>query len=109
MTTKRIAAVAAALVLGGEAARAKEDGTGLGVESRASMSIANPAYAVGVAGMYAWRHLEVGGFLELNPWQNLEQMRTTMGSTNSGVVAHYVFGSHEDVRVRVGILPARTA
>ena len=89
--------------LGASAARADDEHRGWRAEARASLSVQNPAYAFGGAGAYAWRRFEVGGFAELNPWYDANREMMSLGSTNFGVLAHYLHSIRPDVRLRVGL------
>jgi MYXO-CTERM domain-containing protein len=77
---------------------------GYHTEVRASMSVQNPAYAVGLAGAWAWTRFEAGAFAELNPWYSYDAQRMSMGATNVGIFAHYLqpLGS-PDVLLRAGL------
>jgi hypothetical protein len=96
-------AAAAAVLCGAGAARAGVDRTGFQMEVRISFSLQNPAFAIGLAGFYSWASTEIGAFVEVNPWQSVEQGRMSMGVTNVGVIGHYLFNARPDMDVRVGI------
>jgi hypothetical protein len=105
--TVSLAIVAAAISVGLSAtatpARADDDHVGWRGEARASISVQNPAYALGLAGAYAWRRAEVGGFAELNPWYDANREMMSLGATNLGVFAHYLHPIRSDIRLRVGM------
>ncbi len=104
---------AAAALLAPSAARAHPPGgptqaftdgpRGYRSEVRASLSVQNPAYAVGFTGAWAWRRAEAGGFVEINPWYSVEKRYTQLGATNVGAFAHYLHPIRRDVRVRAGL------
>jgi hypothetical protein len=99
-------ALALALGLGLAAAgsaRADDEHRGWRGEARASLSVQNPAYAFGGAGAFAWRRVEVGGFLELNPWYDANREMMSLGSTNFGVFTHYLHTLRPDLRLRAGL------
>jgi hypothetical protein len=73
------------------------------IEARASLSIDNPAYAFGVAGLYGFRHADVGVFAELNPWYSIERRRMSLGATNFGVLGHYLHPLRHDLVLRFGL------
>ena len=73
------------------------------VEARASLSIDNPAYAFGVAGLYGFKHADVGVFAELNPWYSIERRRMNLGATNFGVLGHYLHPLRHDLVLRFGL------
>jgi hypothetical protein len=104
---RRIAAVivlALALALGAATtARADDEHRGWRGEARASLSVQNPAYAFGGAGAFAWRRVEVGGFVELNPWYDVNRESMSLGATNFGVFTHYLHTLRPDLRLRAGI------
>ena len=85
------------------AARADDDHRGWRGEARASLSVQNPAYAFGGAGAYAWRRVEVGGFVELNPWYDVNREMMSLGATNFGVFTHYLHAIRPDLRIRAGV------
>src|SRR5262249_3149728 len=72
-------------------------------EARGSLSVQNPAYAFGGAGAFAWRRVEVGGFLELNPWYDVNREMMSLGATNFGVFTHYLHSLRPDLRLRAGV------
>jgi hypothetical protein len=65
--------------------------------------VQNPAYAFGGAVAYGWRHGEVGGFAELNPWYDTNREMMSLGSTNFGVFTHYLHSIRPDFRLRAGV------
>jgi hypothetical protein len=83
-------------------ARADSEGHGLHAEARASLSVDEPAYAFGAAALWGVGRAEVGGFAELNPWYSVERGKMTLGSTNFGVLAHYLHPLRSDLRLRFG-------
>jgi len=91
------------LAAAGSARAADDEHRGWRGEARASMSVQNPAYAIGGAGAYAWRRAEVGLFAELNPWYDANREVLAMGSTNFGVFAHYLHPLRPDLRLRAGL------
>jgi MYXO-CTERM domain-containing protein len=107
LTLRRRRLVVVAALVGLTAARtARADGDdhrGLRAAARASMSVQNPAYAIGLAGAYGWRRAEVGVFAELNPWYDANKEMLAMGSTNFGVFAHYLHPLRQDLRLRAGL------
>ena len=78
-------------------------GTGYHTEVRASLSVQNPAYAIRGAGVYAWKRVEVGGFLEFNPWYSAERATMSAGVTNLGVFVHYLHPIGTTARLRTGV------
>ncbi len=104
-----------ALVLTPRAARAEERGDeppapreprrvgGPRLEARASLSVDNPAYAFGVAGLYGFKHADVGVFAELNPWYSIDRRRMSLGATNFGVLGHYLHPLRRDLVLRFGL------
>jgi len=96
-------AIALALGLAATTARADDEHRGWRGEARASLSVQNPAYAFGGAGAFAWPHVEVGGFLELNPWYDTNRESMSLGATNFGVFTHVLHAIRPDVRLRAGI------
>ena len=95
--------VALAVLLAAAPSRADDEHLGWRGEARASLSVQNPAYAFGGAGAFAWRRAEVGGFVELNPWYDVNREMMSLGATNFGVLAHYLHPLRFDLRIRVGI------
>jgi hypothetical protein len=83
-------------------ARADADGRGWHAEARTSLSVENPAYAFGAAGMYGWSRADLGAFIELNPWYSIERNSMSLGATNFGVQAHYLHPLRSDLRLRFG-------
>ncbi len=77
-------------------------GRGFHAEGRASLSVDNPAYALGLAGLYGFSRADVGAFIELNPWYSVERGRMSMGATNLGALAHYIHPLRPDLRLRFG-------
>jgi MYXO-CTERM domain-containing protein len=73
------------------------------LETRASVSVDNPAYAFGVAGLYGFKRADVGVFAELNPWYSLERRRMSLGATNFGVLGHYLHPLRHDLVLRFGL------
>lgn len=73
------------------------------LEARGSLSVDNPAYAVGVAGLYGFKRADVGVFAELNPWYSIERRRMSMGATNFGVLGHYLHPLRRDLILRFGL------
>jgi hypothetical protein len=73
------------------------------VEARGSLSVDNPAYAFGVAGLYAFKRADVGAFAELNPWYSFERRRMSLGATNFGVLGHYLHPLRRDLVLRFGL------
>jgi hypothetical protein len=73
------------------------------VEARASMSVQNPAYALGVWGSWQFKRAQVGAFAELNPWYSVEKRQQVLGSTNVGVFAHYLHPIRPDFHYRLGL------
>ena len=76
---------------------------GARLEARASLSVDNPAYAFGLAGLYGFKHADVGVFAELNPWYSLERRRMSLGATNFGVLGHYLHPLRRDLVLRFGL------
>lgn len=76
---------------------------GLRVEGRASLSVDNPAYAFGAAGMFAFARADVGVFAELNPWYSIERRRMSLGATNFGILGHYLHPLRRDLVLRFGL------
>ena len=78
---------------------------GYHTEVRASMSVQNPAYGVGVMAAWAWKRFEVGAFGEFNPWYSAERQTTSAGATNVGLQAHYLhpLGTAATLRCGVGL------
>jgi uncharacterized protein (TIGR03382 family) len=100
---RRLAASALVLaLLWPREARADADGKGFHVEGRASLSVENPAYALGAAALWSLGRAEVGGFLELNPWYGVERHSMNLGVTNAGVLAHWLLPLRPDLRLRFG-------
>jgi len=95
--------VALAVLLAAAPSRADDEHLGWRGEARASLSVQNPAYAFGGAGAFAWRRAEVGGFVELNPWYDVNREMMSLGATNFGVLAHYLHPLRPDLRIRAGI------
>lgn len=85
------------------AARSPAPRHGFRVEARGSLSVDQPAYALGLAGRYAFARADVGLFAELNPWYGVERRRMSLGTTNFGVLAHYLHPLREDLRLRFGL------
>ena len=100
--TGALAALAVLALAAPASAAPREEG--LHLELRASMSVQNPAYAGGGAALWSWSRVELGGFAELNPWYSVEARRTSLGSTNAGLVAHYLHPIRDDVLLRAGLL-----
>jgi hypothetical protein len=73
------------------------------VEARTSLSVDNPAYAVGLAGLYGFQRADVGVFAELNPWYSIERRRMSLGATNFGVLGHYLHPLRRDLVLRFGV------
>lgn len=73
------------------------------LEARGSLSVDNPAYAVGVVGLYGFKRADVGVFAELNPWYSIERRRMSMGATNFGVLGHYLHPLRRDLVLRFGL------
>ena len=73
------------------------------LEARASLSVDNPAYAFGLAGLYGFKRADLGVFAELNPWYSVERRRMSLGSTNFGVLGHYLHPLRRDLVLRFGI------
>ncbi len=73
------------------------------LEARASLSVDNPAYAFGVAGLYGFKHADVGVFAELNPWYSIDRRRMSLGATNFGVLGHYLHPLRHDLVLRFGL------
>lgn len=108
------ALLGAALLLAPRNARADERGDesaartvrkvgGPRLEARASLSVDNPAYAFGVAGLYGFKRADVGVFAELNPWYSLDRRRMSLGATNFGVLGHYLHPLRRDLVLRFGL------
>jgi len=101
---RRVAALlVVGLALAATTARADDEHRGWRGEARASLSVQNPAYAFGGAGAYAWRRVEVGGFIELNPWYDVNREMMSLGATNFGVFTHYLLAIRPDLRLRAGV------
>jgi MYXO-CTERM domain-containing protein len=108
-------ALAAAVCAAPRAAQAEASGTdtpsrpeprkvgGPRLEARGSLSVDNPAYAFGVAGLYGFKRADVGIFAELNPWYSIERRRMSLGSTNFGVLGHYLHPLRHDLVLRFGL------
>jgi hypothetical protein len=73
------------------------------IEARASLSVDNPAYAFGLAGLYGFKRADVGVFAELNPWYSIERRRMSLGATNFGVLGHYLHPLRHDLVLRFGL------
>jgi hypothetical protein len=73
------------------------------LEARASLSVDNPAYAFGLAGLYGFKRADVGIFAEVNPWYSIERRRMSLGSTNFGVLSHYLHPLRRDLVLRFGL------
>jgi MYXO-CTERM domain-containing protein len=73
------------------------------LEARASLSVDNPAYAFGLAGLYGFKRADVGVFAELNPWYSIERRRMSMGASNFGVLGHYLHPLRRDLVLRFGL------
>ena len=73
------------------------------LEARASLSVDNPAYAFGLAGLYGFKRADVGVFAELNPWYSIERRRMSLGATNFGVLGHYLHPLRRDLVLRFGL------
>jgi len=73
------------------------------IEGRASLSVDNPAYAFGLAGLYGFKRADVGVFAELNPWYSIERRRMSLGATNFGVLGHYLHPLRRDLVLRFGL------
>lgn len=110
------ALLGAALVLVPAAARAEEASGeeapppreprkvgGPRLEARASLSVDNPAYAFGLAGLYGFKRADLGVFAELNPWYSIERRRMSLGATNFGVLGHYLHPLRRDLILRFGL------
>lgn len=76
--------------------------SGYRTEVRTSMSLQNPAAAVGVAAGYRLGRFDVGAFVEMNPWYSFERNRIHLGSTNLGGFFHYLHPIGPDAELRVG-------
>jgi len=63
----------------------------------------NPAYAFGLAALYGFRRFDIGVFGELNPWYSIERRRMSLGSTNFGVLGHYLHPLRHDLVLRFGL------
>lgn len=85
------------------AARARPRVGGPRVEARASLSVDNPAYALGLAGLYGFKRADLGVFAELNPWYSIERRRMSLGATNFGVLGHYLHPLRHDLVLRFGL------
>jgi hypothetical protein len=94
--------VAVALSAWPHEARAEPDGRGFKIEARTSLSVDRPAYAFGAAGMYAWARADLGLFAELNPWYSVERNTMTLGTTNFGILSHFLLPLRSDLRLRFG-------
>jgi hypothetical protein len=113
--TLRAALLAAGLLLLPSAAQAQEPDEapsappaprrvgGPRLEVRGSLSVDNPAYAFGLAGLYGFKRADVGVFAELNPWYSLERRRLSLGATNFGVLGHYLHPLRRDLVLRFGL------
>jgi MYXO-CTERM domain-containing protein len=109
------AALACALLVQPSVARAEEPNEavpaqparsqvgGPRLEARASLSVDNPAYAFGLAGLYGFKRADVGVFAELNPWYSIERRRMSLGATNFGVLGHYLHPLRRDLVLRFGL------
>jgi hypothetical protein len=73
------------------------------LEARASLSVDNPAYAFGLAGLYGFKRADVGVFAELNPWYSIERRRMSLGATNFGLLGHYLHPIRRDLVLRFGL------
>ncbi len=73
------------------------------IEGRASLSVDNPAYAFGLAGLYGFKRADLGVFAELNPWYSIERRRMSLGATNFGVLGHYLHPLRRDLVLRFGL------
>jgi len=73
------------------------------LEARASLSVDNPAYAFGLAGLYGFKRADVGVFAELNPWYSIERRRMSLGATNFGILGHYLHPLRRDLVLRFGL------
>jgi len=73
------------------------------LEARASLSVDNPSYAFGLAGLYGFKRADVGVFAELNPWYSIERRRMSLGATNFGVLGHYLHPLRRDLVLRFGL------
>ena len=112
-----VAVIAAGLCLLPRAAHAEDDADaetpppapqprkvgGPRLEARASLSVDNPAYAFGAAGLYGFKRADVGIFAELNPWYSIERRRMSLGATNFGVLGHYLHPLRRDLVLRFGL------
>ena len=76
---------------------------GFHLEGRLSLSVDEPAYAFGAAGLWGFGRAEVGGFAELNPWYSVERGKMTLGATNVGALAHYLHPLRPDLHLRFGV------
>jgi MYXO-CTERM domain-containing protein len=85
------------------AARGPRKVGGPRLEARASLSVDNPAYAFGVAGLYGFKHADLGIFAELNPWYSIDRRRMSLGATNFGVLGHYLHPLRRDLVLRFGL------
>ena len=97
-----LALVAAPAVAGAQESPEAQAGHLVTTEVRASASVQNPAYALGVAAFRALPHAEVGAFVELNPWYSVERRSMSLGVTNLGVAAHFLHALRPDLRLRAG-------
>jgi hypothetical protein len=107
--------LAGALLLSPHTARAEERGDdtpapreprkvgGPRIEARASLSVDNPAYAFGLAGLYGFKRADVGVFAELNPWYSIERRHMSLGASNFGVLGHYLHPLRRDLLLRFGL------
>jgi uncharacterized protein (TIGR03382 family) len=77
--------------------------SGYRTEVRTSMSVQNPALAIGVAPAWRFTRFDVGLFLELNPWFSVERGRISAGTTNVGAFFHYLHPLSEQADLRFGV------
>lgn len=77
--------------------------SGYRTELRSSVSVQNPALAIGVGAGWRWTRFDVGAFAELNPWFSFERSRLHLGSTNVGAFLHYLHPISDNAELRFGV------
>lgn len=77
--------------------------SGYRTELRTSVSVQNPALAIGVGAGWRWTRFDVGAFAEVNPWFSFERSRLHLGSTNVGAFLHYLHPISDNAELRFGL------
>ncbi len=98
-----ITLLALGLLAGAPHAEAREVDLGYRTEVHGSVSVQNPAYALQINGAYAWKRLEIGALLELNPWLSIERRSMSLGATNAAAFVHFKHRLRPDLWWRSGL------